>query len=127
MHHLSLAALCLACPAWAQSTWHIDATGTPPGNGTQTDPFTSVTFALAQTSALAGDTILVEPGVYLDERVDFLGKDVLVQSVGGSAVTALVGASQQLPPMAPVVRFANGESPGARLSRAWAIPTDPVL
>lgn len=107
-----LAAFSLSCPAWAQSTWYVDATGTPPGSGSQADPFTSVTFALAQSSVLAGDTILVEPGVYLDERVDFLGKDVLVQSTGGSAITALVGPGQQSPPNAPVVRFANGEGRG---------------
>lgn len=98
-------ALCLA-----QSTWYVDAAGTPPGTGSQLDPYTSLQHAIARPSTLAGDTLLVLPGTYV-EQVDFLGKDLVVQSTAGAAATILDGAGA-----GTVVTFASGESSAAVLS-----------
>jgi len=99
-------ALCfLAAPAAAQTTWYVDASNLPPGSGTPGDPYASIGFALAQAATVSGDTVLVEPGIY-EETVDFIGKDVLLQSVGGATIKAPMGVHQ-------VLRFANGEGSGA--------------
>ena len=82
-----LLALALAAPL--QSTWHVDAAGTAPGSGTQADPYVRVDFALGAATTLTGDTVLVAPGVYVDEAIDFLGKDVELRSSGGPSVTTL--------------------------------------
>ena len=99
----------LAALAGAQTTWHVDVAGSPPGTGTAADPYTSLQYALAQAATVAGDTVLVAPGTYL-ERIDFLGKDVAVRSTGGPAATVLDGAGA-----GSVVTFANGEGPLAVL------------
>ena len=93
----------------AQTTWHVDINGTPPGTGTQADPYTSIQFAIAQASTVAGDTILVEPGKYV-ENLDFLGKDITVQSTAGREQTVVDGND-----IASVVSFANGETAAAVL------------
>lgn len=98
-----------ASPVAAQSTWYVDVNGTPPGSGTQADPYTSLQDAIAQGTTLAGDTILVEPGTYV-ETIDFLGKDLIVQSTGGLSVTTLDGNDT-----GTVVRFVNGETQAALL------------
>ncbi|MCA8957884.1 MAG: hypothetical protein KDC87_17545 [Planctomycetes bacterium] len=60
-------------------------------------------------SAQPNDRILVQPGTYF-ELIDFRGKNLTVVGVGGAAVTILDGGVT-----GPVVRFANGEGPGAVL------------
>ncbi len=52
------------------------------------------TIPLAMAAAGNGDTILVAPGTYRG-GVNFGGKAVILRSQGGSAVTTLVGTSQQ--------------------------------
>lgn len=104
-----LAALALPAP---QTTWYVDASAASPGSGTQSAPYTRIDFALAQASTQAGDTVLVAPGDYVGEAVDFLGKDVVLRSSGGSSVTTIRGID---PPVvdAPAVRLASGESSAA--------------
>jgi hypothetical protein len=103
------ATLVLALPAAAQTTWYVDAGGTPPGTGTQLDPYTSLQNAIAQGSTVAGDTLLVSPGTYV-ELIDFLGKDLTVQSTAGAATTILDGNGD-----GPVVTFASSETAAAVL------------
>jgi nitrous oxidase accessory protein NosD len=91
----------------AATTWHVDAASACPGAGTPGDPFCSVQTAI--DAAADGDTILVAPGTYL-ERIDFLGKQVVVQTTGGPAVTILDAGG-----LGSVATFANGEGPGATL------------
>jgi hypothetical protein len=103
-------ALCLApVPAFAQTTWHVDAAATPPGAGTLASPYASVQFALAQPATLSGDMVLVAPGTYAG-NVDFLGKDVVVQSSGGAAATILDANLS-----GSVVTFKSGETSAAVL------------
>jgi hypothetical protein len=98
-------------PTWvlAQTTWYVDANNTPPGTGTQADPYRSLQYAIAQGTTLSGDTVLVLPGTYF-ELIDFLGKDLLVQSTAGAAATLLDGGGA-----GPVVTFASGETSAAVL------------
>ena len=105
-------ALCLVAPL--QTTWHVDSAGTAPGSGTAADPYTRVDYAVAQATTLAGDTVLVEPGIYANEAIDFAGKDLVVRSTGGPQNTVLEGL---VAPTfsAPILRLASGESLSSRL------------
>ncbi len=104
-------ALCLAAPL--QTTWFVDSAGTAPGSGTVADPYTRVDFAVAQATTLTGDTILVEPGTYLNEAIDFGGKDLIVRSTGGPQVTVLEGLIAPIS-SAPILRLAGGQSLSSR-------------
>ncbi len=66
-------------------------------------------ISTALYAAESGDTILVSPGTYV-ENIDFFGKDVVVRSTGGPAVTVIDGGGER-----EVVRIARGESRAARL------------
>ena len=46
------------------------------------------TIQAAIDAAAAGDTVRVGPGTY-NERIDFLGKTVVVESTGGAAETII--------------------------------------
>ncbi len=100
-------ALCLCAPL--QSTWYVDDDGTAPGTGTQTDPYTRIDYAVAQPSTLAGDTVLVRSGTYLNEAIDFAGKDLVIESVFGPFVTQIEAANMPSGPT-PIVRASSGES-----------------
>ncbi|MCB9899451.1 MAG: right-handed parallel beta-helix repeat-containing protein [Planctomycetes bacterium] len=71
------------------------------------------TIQAAIDAASPGDTVLVGPGTYL-ERIDFLGKDVVLQSSDGPEVTILDGDTGL--GSGSVVTFANGETQAAVLS-----------
>ena len=105
-------ALLLTAPA--NDTWFVDATASGPGSGSSTDPYVSITYALAQSTTVAGDTVLVRPGTYEDESVDFLGKDVVVRSTDGAAATEIRGEDDPMIQSA-AVRFVNDESAAAVL------------
>lgn len=77
----------LSLPAAAQTTWHVDAAGTAPGSGTLGDPYTSIKYAIEQPSTVAGDTILVAPGTYVEWF--FLSKAVTLVSAEGPLVTEI--------------------------------------
>ncbi len=63
------------------------------------------TIQEAIDAAVAGDEVVVAPGVY-NEKIDFQGKAITVRCASGAAVTVISGAG--LPP-APVVTCAAGE------------------
>lgn len=64
----------------------------------------------AIAAARDGDRVLVDPGTYA-EHIDFLGKNIAVQSTGGAAVTFLDGTHS-----GRVVTIASGETRAALLS-----------
>lgn len=97
-----------------QSTWYVDAAAPAPGDGTLAAPYARIDFALAQATTLTGDTVLVAPGEYTGEVVDFAGKDVVVRSSGGAAVTTIRGSDDPMNPEA-AVRLDSGEGAGAVL------------
>src|SRR5688572_13998739 len=57
-------ALAVASPALAQTTWFVDASAVPPGNGTPASPYTSIQHAHDQATTLSGDTLSIAPGDY---------------------------------------------------------------
>ncbi len=72
-------------------------------------PAAFATIQAAIVAAAPGDTVLVSPGTYA-ERIDFLGKSIVVRSVAGAAVTTIDGGQG-----GTVVTFASGEPPAAVL------------
>jgi hypothetical protein len=107
----SLFSIVLSTPlAFAQTTWYVDVNGTPPGTGTQLDPYTSIQYAISRPTTVNGDTVHVLPGVYL-EHVDFLGKAITVASAQGAANTVIDGGN-----VGSVVTFASGEGASSILT-----------
>ena len=100
----------LSAPGLAQTTWWVDVTGTPPGSGTSSDPFTEIGYALAQPTTVDGDTIQVRPGVYFERDIDTLGKAVRVVSTAGPLETVVDAG---LAGTCVVIR--SGEGPGTVL------------
>jgi hypothetical protein len=62
-------------------------------------------------AASDGDRVLVAPGNYA-ERIDFLGKDIVLESTDGPDVTVIDGVGEEA---GHVVTFAGGETRGAVL------------
>ena len=87
---LLLATAVCTAPALAQTTWFVDAAGTPPGTGTVGDPYTSIQFAVDQAATTAGDTLEIRAGTYV-ENVD-LHKRVALLGIDGPARTILHAA-----------------------------------
>jgi hypothetical protein len=54
----------LSAAANAQATWYVDVNAVPPGNGSQAQPYTSIQYAIDQTTTHLGDTLFVAPGDY---------------------------------------------------------------
>jgi hypothetical protein len=86
-----IAILLLVLPAAAQTTWHVDDDGVAPGTGTQTDPYTSIHYAVQQPTTLAGDTVLVAPGTYQEQII--VSNAVTIRSEAGPLVTKIVSPS----------------------------------
>jgi hypothetical protein len=84
------------------------ATGTASA-ATLNVPQSHATIQGAINAAHAGDTILVDPGTYV-EIIDFMGKDVTVQSTSGADVTIIDGNY-----IDSVVRFHSNETRAAVL------------
>lgn len=96
--YLALTGLIIASPSGASATIiHV------PGD--------SSTIQSGINGASAGDTVLVEPGIY-HVNLDFSGKSIVVTSEAGPLLTILKPLSTSL----PVVTFANGEPPTATLA-----------
>lgn len=116
----ALLAALLAAPASASTIWQVNAGSACPGSGSVGAPFCTIQAALVAASP--GDEIVVAPGVY-NERIDFLGKDVVLRSSAGPATTIVDGGQ-----LGSVVTFANGEGPDA-LIRGFTLRNggDPFL
>ena len=67
------------------------------------------TIQAAINAAVSGDTIIVAPGVYL-ENIDFIGKEITVASERGANVTIIDGNRS-----GPVIVFENRESAASKL------------
>lgn len=107
----SLPALLLLFAAplgFGQSTWYVDAGGSAPGSGTAGDPFTSIQYAISESSTASGDTLVVLPGTYA-EAIDFSGKALRIASSAGAASTTIESTGS-------VVTAASGENPGTELA-----------
>lgn len=121
-----LAVLVISTSAFAQTTWYVDASAIPPGAGSSADPYASVQHAIAASTTLDGDTIVVASGIYF-ESIDFLGKAVHVRgpASGATAVIDAQGAGC-------AARFTSGEGPasileGVTLRHGTGLGTAPFL
>ncbi|MHC4944128.1 MAG: hypothetical protein ACYTG7_14030 [Planctomycetota bacterium] len=72
------------------------------------------TIQEAIDAAVNGDTVLVEPGTYV-ENIDFFGKAILVQSSQGASVTIIDGGNPSNPDHGSCVKFQSGEGSGSVL------------
>ena len=79
-------ALLLCVNLSGQTTLHVEAGAIGPGTGSPGDPFASIQAAIV--AAVSGDRILVGPGDYFEQDVDFLGKAIVVQSTDGAETGA---------------------------------------
>jgi len=88
-------AICVSCllafagaTAHAQLTVHVDDDcPTPPGTGTETDPFCNIQDAICTVRTTPPATVLVHPGTYNEAIRMFAG--VSVMSTDGPAVTTI--------------------------------------
>lgn len=72
------------------------------------------TIQEAILAAEPGDQLLVAPGTYT-ENLDFLGKDIILESSDGPEVTVIDGSDPAIPGQGSVVLFQNNESADAVL------------
>ncbi len=100
----------------AATTWHIATTGSDvTGDGSVANPFASIQHGIDVASN--GDTVLVHPGVYI-ENINFQGKNIVVGSLfvttgdEGYILQTVINGNRG----DHVVTFANGEAATARLS-----------
>lgn len=84
-----LAPLALAGTALAQTTWYVDVHATPPGDGSQGSPYTSIQYAVNRPTTVMGDTLEVAPGVY-NGSVD-VPKIIRIHGSQGAAHTVIQG------------------------------------
>lgn len=89
----------LAVSARAQSTWHVDVNATAPGDGSPGAPYASIQFAIDAATTQHDDTLLVAPGVYV-ENFELRQKRLAIVGVGGPEATILRPAGP-----GPVVRL----------------------
>jgi len=78
-----------------QTTWHIDASAAPGGNGSAGAPFQTIGEAFAL--AIGGDSVRVANGVYQgpgNRELNFNGRDFVVESSGG-AVNCIIDCQFQ--------------------------------
>lgn len=100
---LGLFCLASASSAFAQTTWYVDGSASPGGDGSGALPYDSIQSGISSSTTLAGDTLLVLPGNY-NESLDFQGKSLRLSSTAGSSNTAIVATSGS------AVYLGNGES-----------------
>lgn len=92
------------------TVWYVDAVNAVGfGSGTAADPWPGIGFAVSQPSVLEGDVILVLPGDYLDEAIDFRGKSVTLQSTAGANATRVYGLPAQVNGPTSIALIAAGE------------------
>jgi len=66
--------------------------------------FPSIQAGLSSATVVSGDTIIVKPGMYM-ENINFYGKDILLKSLQGPKATVINGGN-----FGTVVSFVSGET-----------------
>jgi hypothetical protein len=82
---LILSLSCLAAsPLLAQSTWFVDVSAPPPGNGSPGSPYASIQYAHDQAATLSGDTLSIAAGSYREILTFAQGKALTLIGAGMS-------------------------------------------
>ena len=93
--------------AYNGPTWHVDTTGSDvTGDGSTGAPLATIQTAI--NAASDGDTVLVQPGTYV-ENINFNGKNIVVQ--GENRETTIIDGNQS----GTVVTFDSGETSVSKL------------
>jgi hypothetical protein len=108
------------------SVWHVDAAGTPPGNGTLQDPFTAIQAALSNPSLAPGDHVVVAPGVY-PGPLDGPPFGIVLRSTHGAALTVVDGLGED-----PALRLRGSDGmpfvvDGFTLENGQGSPVNPIF
>lgn len=105
----ALLLLTLLTPAsLAQSTWFVDVNAAPGGDGSPGAPFVSIQDTIDAPATLAGDTISIAPGVYL-ESLDLQGKSLRLE--GDPADRPVIRGDG----LARLLTIDDGEGPGTEI------------
>lgn len=102
--------------SYSGPVWHVSTSGSDEfGDGSVTFPYVSIQQCV--NSSTNGDTILVEPGTYV-ENVDYSGKNIVIGSLylstqDTSYISQTIIDGNGLP---NVVQFTNGETNAAQLT-----------
>ena len=87
--HIAAAGAICTTGAFAQGVdWYVDVNGTAPGTGTIADPYTSIHYAVQQSTTQTGDTVIVLPGRY-EETVEIVRKGITLRSSAGATETII--------------------------------------
>lgn len=86
LHFVSI--VCLTSFGSASSTWYVDASAVPPGQGTLISPYADIQFAIDRATTLSGDTLLVAPGDYAPFGTK--GKSLVIRGEEGPAATRVL-------------------------------------
>ncbi|NUP96685.1 MAG: hypothetical protein HUU28_11030 [Planctomycetaceae bacterium] len=104
---LGLALVLSTALALPQNTVHVDADAAPGGDGSAAAPFQTIQSAVDAATTLAGDTVLVAPGVYVGRVSVPFGRALTVRSSHGPLATVICASVG-----ADTARFASGSLEG---------------
>jgi hypothetical protein len=95
---------CFFAPMGGEIRYNSQLAPPPPPPNTLRVPAEYSTIQAAINAAVSGDTVLVSPGIYL-ENISFVGKAITVESEAGPAATIIDGNN-----VGTVVSFNSGET-----------------
>jgi hypothetical protein len=89
-------------------SWHVSKTGNNSNLGSAIAPFNTMQKAIS--TAVGGDTVIVLPGIYI-ENVDYVGKNIVLKSRDGAPSTIIKPANSAV----AIVWFHSNENSNAKL------------
>jgi len=111
MHRIIRLVLWMGCSAttFAQSTWYVDASAAPGGDGSAAAPFQTIGAAVQHPAVDTGDTVQIAPGLYVENIV--LGdKGLRLRGAGARSTevrAATHGAVFESPSIGPLVTLSR--------------------
>lgn len=86
------------------ATYYVATTGNDNNPGTQAQPFRNISKGIA-VAAANGDTILIANGTYNEHNLDFVAKNLVLQSQNNNPATCILNCQQA----GRGIRFAGGQ------------------
>lgn len=93
----------------ASQTWYVDDDGTQGGDGSASNPFPGIQWAIDHPQVQSGDTIFVRPGLYR-ENVNLSGKSLGLVARQGPTSTIIDGGGA-----GSVLQLTSGETSATRI------------